>query len=82
MKKSPLDEYEDRLRASKWSDFSANRTLFLWAIVSVGLWLITPEQFTNTDGPGGVFTMIVVAVMGLFISLLLPSLVKRLLGRD
>lgn len=67
---------------SKPSKTEANATLVLWAIVSVGLWLITPDRFTQTDGPGGVFTMIVVGLVGLFVAVLLQGWLARLFSDD
>jgi len=59
------------------SNLETNGTIVLWALVSVGLWLITPERFTRTDGPGGVFTMVVVGLVGLFIAVFLWGFFKR-----
>ncbi len=56
-----------------------NGTLVLWTIISIGLWLITPERFTKTDGPAGVFTMIVVGLVGLFLAMFLSNVIKRFL---
>jgi hypothetical protein len=56
--------------------------MVLWALVSVGLWFITPDRFTKTDGLAGVFTMVVVGVVGLFIALPFSTILKRLFGND
>ena len=61
------------------SGLGTNGTLVLWALISIALWLITPEGFTQTDGPAGVFTMVVVGLIGLFIAVALSGVLGRLL---
>lgn len=58
--------------------FSSNLALVLWVLVSIALWLLTPSQFTKTDGPAGVFTMIVVGIIAIPISMMLWGVFKRL----
>ncbi|MCH9697084.1 MAG: hypothetical protein K0U68_03185 [Gammaproteobacteria bacterium] len=55
-----------------------NSTILLikWAVISTGLWLITPQQFTRTDGPAGVLTMVVVGIIGLFLSIVISTLIQ------
>ena len=61
------------------SRLGTNGTLVLWMVISIALWLIAPERFTQTDGPAGVFTMVVVGLIGLFIAVALSGVIGRLL---
>ncbi len=60
------------------SSLGANGTLVLWAMISIALWLITPERFTRTDGPAGVLTMVVVGLVEIFVAVGLSGVVGRL----
>ena len=67
---------------SKPSKLESNFTMVLWAVISVLLWLITPDQFTKTEGPAGVLTMIVVAIIGLVIAVTVSHKVMQLYNND
>ena len=60
------------------SKFETNATLVLWILVSVGLWLITPERFTKAEGTGPLMVMIVVGIIGLIIAVPLFGFLRRL----
>ena len=63
------------------SKFETNATLVLWIVVSVGLWLITPDRFTKAEGTGTLMVMIVVGIVGLVIAVPLFGVLRRLLTR-
>jgi len=71
-----------RTKFKSTSKFEANATVVLWVLVSVGLWMITPERFTKAEGPGPLFVMIVVGILGLIIALPLFGLLRRLFRGD
>lgn len=60
------------------SRLGSNGTIVLWAVISIGLWMIAPDQFTSTDGPGGVLTMVVVGLIGLFAAVALSGVIGRM----
>ena len=67
---------------SEESKSGSNATMVLWAVISVGLWMLLPARFTSTDGPGGVFVMVVVGMIGLFAAVALSGVIGRKLKRD
>lgn len=74
-------DYKEQIREVRDASKVSRLDMVLWVLVSIGLWNLAPDAFKYTEGPAGVFTMIIAAGLGMVISTHVSFVVRRYFRR-